>query len=456
MKTKSYKRMKILFLSIVFVFFAGITTGYSQSFKWKVEASTVLKPEQMRKDIDYFFETLAKVHVNMYAFTSREEIDRVKEQLYRNCSEPMTAYYFNMHLLRHTTNLFDGHTYISWYFGREANQETGFFPLPVDFRNGKIYLLENDDLQGKRIFSINGVPATDLYKQFVNTNEINEAGEVGIGTRFAYDLFTHTGIRSPYEVVTEENNRQYVIRLNGVGINDVKQKRSGYSNQKPLGFRIYPEKSIAVIDYNTCVFGRDSAAQKQLNDWFDETFNQIITGKIKHLFIDISRNGGGNSTNNDVIFKHIRHRDTIRLTYEVQRRYLPYDDGGKELGYLKTDTFNNVTPPNKTGFAGSIYLIQGPGSYSAALGVAEWFNALDNAKLIGGQTGQATAIYIDISLFTMPESQIRFGCSHKYARSLPESHEDKGVQPDYPVKLDYTKEYYELNDLLEFMTQIRQ
>jgi hypothetical protein len=38
--------------------------------------------------------------------------------------------------------------------------------------------------------------------------------------------------------------------------------------------------------------------------------------------------------------------------------------------------------------------------------------------------------------------------------SLPASREDQGVQPDYPVTLDYTKSYYDLNDLQEFLSQI--
>lgn len=423
--------------------------------KKEITASTMLTPAQMRKDIDFFFETVAKVHANMYAFVSKEEVSKVKEQLYRDCSQQMPAFEFNRRIVR-LNSLFDGHTSIGFNsFWNTLYSYSDFFPLPVNFAGGEIYLLDNDGTSKGRIISINGTPSKDIYNRMLNTNEIKEAGEVRASPRFASRLFINTDIRPPYKVAIEKDNESDTIFLNGVSLNNVKILPSGFDNQIGLGFRMYPEKSIAIIDYNTCNFYQDSINQWRLNHWFDVRFKQIAENKIKTLFIDISRNGGGNSNNNNVIFKHIKHNKPIELTYMIQRRYLPYaDDGMKELDYLKSDTFTNVTPTNSNGFDGNIYLIQGPGSYSAAVGVAEWFNALDKAKLIGEQTGQATAVYIDASPFTLPESRIGFVCSFKYWTSLPVGHEDKGVQPDYRVKLDYSKSYYDLNDLLGFMAQI--
>ena len=223
---------------------------------------------------------------------------------------------------------------------------------------------------------------------------------------------------------------------------------------KELGFRIYPEKSIAIIDYNTCAFHQDAENQRRLNHWFDEHFKLIAEHKIKTLFIDISRNSSGNSGNNKVIFDRIKLDNPIELSYMMKSRYNPYANDGQKEFDLVSNTFTIVTPANPNGFDGDIYLIQGRGSYSAAVGVAEWFNAFDKAKIIGEQTGQATAVYIDTYPFMLPESQIAFGCSFKYWTSLPVGHEDKGVQPDYHVKLDYSKSYYDLNDLFEFMSQI--
>ncbi|MDR1121555.1 MAG: discoidin domain-containing protein [Dysgonamonadaceae bacterium] len=54
----------------------------------------------------------------------------------------------------------------------------------------------------------------------------------------------------------------------------------------------------------------------------------------------------------------------------------------------------------------------------------------------------------------LPESQISFSCSYKYAKTLPNGSEDKGVQPNYSLKLDYSKSHYDLNDLLGFLAQI--
>jgi hypothetical protein len=415
-------------------------------------ASTPLSPEQMRKDIDFFFETMAKVHANMYAFVGKDEMAKIRERLYKDCSTPMQTIDFNIRMCR-LNSLFDGHTSIYFNFWQALNESNGFFPSPVSFKGGEIYLHEADDRPGQRILSINGTDIKDIYSRMVNTHEIKEAGEIRAGLSFAGNLLINTDVRSPFRVVVEGNKG---ILLDGVAPKDIKTLKSGFSNQTGLGFRMYPEKSIAIIDYNTCSFSRDPDTQQKLNRWFDTRFRQIADRKIKNLFIDISRNGGGNSDNNNVLFNRIKHDDTIELVYMTQRRYRYLPDGRSEaLDHLKSDTFRLATPPNPKGFDGNIYLIQGPGSYSAAIGVAEWFEKLNRAKLIGEQTGQATAVYIDhMGGFKMPESGISFGSSYKYWKSLPAGREDRGVQPDYPVKLDYSKSYYELNDLLGFMAQI--
>ena len=417
----------------------------------EITATTMLTPAQMRRDIDFFFKTVSAVHANMYAFVSEEEMSKIREQLYRNCSGQMTAFDFNRKI-RRLNNLFDGHTSIRFdNFRQTLYDYSDFFPLPVSFADGNIYLHDDGEKTGKRIISINGVKIEDIYKRMINTNEIREAGEVRASSGFAANLFIDTDIRPPFQVLLEENK---TIVLDGVSLNNVKTLPSGFDNQTKLGFRMYPEKSIAIIDYNSCSFYRDTVNPWRLNHTFDEYFKQIAEHKIKTLFIDVSRNGGGNSANNNVVFKHIKHNDTIKLSYRIKRRYIPNETGGEELGYLQTDVFDHVTPPNPNGFGGDIYLIQGPGTMSAAIDVSEWFNALDGAKLIGEQTGQATAVYIDTYPFNLPESGTGFGCSFKYWTSLPAGREDKGVQPDYRVKLDYSKSYYELNDLLGFMSQI--
>jgi tetratricopeptide (TPR) repeat protein len=423
--------------------------------KREVTTSTLLTVEQMRKDIDYFFATVSKVHVNMYAFVSREKMDAIRAQLYQDCSKPMKAADFNLRIMK-LNGLFDGHTLIAFNFWQILDENKDFFPLPVNFTDGEMYLMKDDGKSGKRIISINGTKSGDIYNRLINTNEIKKASEVRVSPRFATDLFIYTDIRSPYEVLVEGDNGKETVTLEGVAMGDVKKLPSGFDKQLSLGFRMYPEKSIAIIDYNTCSFGRDEQAQWGLYHWFDVRFKQLADMKIKTLFIDISRNGGGQSGNNEAIFKHIKQDKPVKLTYLIQRRYDPYadDESKRELGYLRNDTFQYSVPLNPKGYDGNIYLIQGAGSYSAAIGVAEWFKERGGAKLIGEQTGQATAVYIDQFGFSLPESRIYFGCAFKYWKALPGGVEDKGVQPDYPVALDYTKPYYDLNDLLGFMSQI--
>jgi len=81
------KRVPIL-LGLIVVFFT-VNVSYAlveppqQNIERDITDSTMLTPEEMRNDIDFFFETVAKVHANMYAFVSREEMSKIREQLYQ-------------------------------------------------------------------------------------------------------------------------------------------------------------------------------------------------------------------------------------------------------------------------------------------------------------------------------------------------------------------------------------
>ena len=418
----------------------------------KINWSQMLTPEQMKKDIDYFFKTVSKVHVNMYAFVSKEEITKIREQLYRDCSKPLMVADFNRRI-RKLNNLFDGHTQIDFNSDckQTFNKYDGFFPLPVKFAGGKIYLLDEEEKSSKHIISFNGTKAEDIYNRMINPNELKDHYELYIPANFSFLLFADTDIRSPYEIVLEEVGGKETIILQGVPLENVKRIPNVYENQLKLGFRMYPEQSIAIIDYNSCGFGRDS--ESQLNHWFDTRFKQISDKNIKNLFIDISRNGGGSTRNNNALFKQIRLDNPLELKYKLQTGRLP-NAIYIRFGRVWSSKITQRTPPNPNGFAGNIYLIQGLGTYSAAVDVSEWFNALPGAKLIGDQTGGVTDVYIEGHFFSMPNAQIPFVCSYKHFQSLPVSHKNKGVQPDYNVELDYSKPYYELNDLLGFMSQI--
>jgi hypothetical protein len=421
-----------------------------------VKYNTILSPEQMHKDIDHAFHILSKVHANMYAFNDKKTIEKYKEGLYKACSEPMEAVEFNrrLHIL---DMLFDGHTGVHFPYWWQIKDNKDYFPVPVIVESGKIYLYDTDTQKKMSIVSINNEEVEDIYKRMVNQNEINAFHELHASKDFPRRLFLYTEIRPPFEVAVDNGNRIEILKLDGTTLSEGEQLYKGLKDKPRYDFRIYPEKSIAIIDYNTCGYSlNDEFVREELDKIFRGMFEQVTKNNIEHLFIDISRNGGGNTGTNSYILKHIQYNDTIKLAESVQRQYDPFGENGiYELNSLISSTYTSTYTPKKDGYSGNIYLIQGRASYSAAMGIAQWFENIRRAIIIGEETGQATAHYIDSRGYLLPETETYLGCSYKYCKDLPDGYESQGVLPDVPIKLDYNKIHYDLDNLLDFLKQIK-
>jgi len=48
-----------------------------------------IPPEKLKEDLDFLFKTIEEVHPNMYAYSSKEEFDPLREQLYKRINRPM-------------------------------------------------------------------------------------------------------------------------------------------------------------------------------------------------------------------------------------------------------------------------------------------------------------------------------------------------------------------------------
>jgi hypothetical protein len=417
-----------------------------------ITAATILSPEQMKRDIDYFFEVITKVHPDIYAFADKDSIEKCKERYYSICSKPMQAIDFNKCIYQ-LNNMFDSQTSIYFNFWKSINNENNFFPVPVNTKDGKMYLYDTDKGKYLEILSINGETTTTIYNQLLNQNEVTAYHETRMGPKFPSSLYLYTNIRPPFSVVIDSGKRTETIEYKGINIFNAEKAYEGLYKYPRYGFRIYPEKSIAIIDYNTCSYNlNDSFVRDRLNEIFDDMFQQVSDNNIQHLFLDISRNEGGNSNLNSYLLKHIHRPDTVKLSFSVQNRYDPYS---KDEQY-ELDSMNNWTNfkpllPRQDGYSKQLYIIQGRRTSFPAMEISEWLGKMDNVTLIGEQTGRATGIYTNNVKFFLPESQIPFWCSHQHWNAIPNGRKDQGIVPDIPVKLNYDKPHYELNDLLQFM-----
>ena len=71
-----------------------------------------IPPDKLKEDLDFLLKTIEEVHVNMYAYTSKEEFDPTWEKLYESINRPMNRIEFYKLTAPTVALLKNGHTFI--------------------------------------------------------------------------------------------------------------------------------------------------------------------------------------------------------------------------------------------------------------------------------------------------------------------------------------------------------
>lgn len=132
-------------------------------------------------------------------------------------------------------------------------------------------------------------------------------------------------IYPPYQVRIHVNGQDSLLNIgNGVdywalkydvvdGLNEF------FDYDKPYSFEIYPDSSVAIIRFNVCV--SDEGAS-DFECFLRSCFEQIKSRHISSLFIDISRNGGGNGNINYMFVPYLRVNKSLRMTFRWQEKVM--------------------------------------------------------------------------------------------------------------------------------------
>ena len=434
----------------------------------KINWSQIHTPKQMKNDINFFFKFVSKSHPNMYAFVSKDSMKIRKKELYNNCSEPMSVKEFHNQIVQ-LNGMFDEHTGIPFNFDQYVSAKL-VFPTDIKVVGKELFINKNDSYD--KVLTINNQCVDDIFavlsaiyhKKSVNAQSV----DLLLSTVFPVLLYHLTDCRSPFTLRVEDvdgNESEYTVQ--GTTDDDFNRNETLFADSL-RDFRSYPVDSIAIIEYNSCT---DSDG---FSDWISEVFTKISDDNIQHLFIDISRNGGGETLANNYIFDKIVHKE-IHITAQIKVNFSKYfikkNTGIGNvypkilrpplrayvyLKYGKNYKTTNVEkyPANSDGYKGNIYLIQGPRTYSAAVDMSAWFKYSGIGSIIGEETGGPGASYSSALNNRLPNSKLHIRSASNYVK-YPGGKVDRGILPDIPIELDYSKKGYELDDLKRFLAIIK-
>lgn len=380
-----------------------------------------ISPEAMKEDINFFFDEIERIHPQSDRFYTYTQIDSVKKALINECDHSIRLNEFLFKLMK-TRYLFDDHTgcyFNSFDFNKnlfETSKLNSAYLLPmVNIKNNRIYWDNNE------ISKINGIRPNevlaDLNKMVSSTNNpiFNEKSQAYI---FSFYIVNKYGIVNQYDIETVDNKLIVCDKLQTLD----EYNQSYYSTRNVNGknyFKHYIENGLSVFYFNKCDMSKETIKA------IDEGFKYIKDHNIKYLFVDISNNGGGDdSVCFYIIDKHLSHKKfslSAKLLlrpsafYEFLKIHNAADSFPESFDRTSNDVvsrdINLVSETNNDGFKGKLIVIQGSGTYSAAILFCKLVKMFDLGMSIGEGVGHEHLFAGNIYMQVLPNSKFAMGCA---------------------------------------------
>ena len=460
----------------------------------QVNEEALLYPTQMREDVRFLYKTLTETHPNPYQILTKEQLEVNIQKIINELDSPLSIKEFWLRI-GVLNSFFDGHTRVEYL----PNMERYLIERIKDKRNilkiqdnsilfNSQYPVIDSNLWGKKIISINNILSQELLKntkKYVSYEPLYQELILPLLIipvsvhKFQNDSLIHI------EYIDEKSPEKKKITLPFNYQETIKQEDVNFStdNNKYLDIKqevcalsLYSTDKIAIIELN------DFSSSMPFDEYCSKIegyMNQINDSNIQHLFIDITSNGGGNSSKGIEFLNYIQ---TKEKEYKIERTGIKIsplfieqkiiEEPSKNLNELDS-ILKSIDSTLKLGdivyedsywikknrlplYNNNLYLIVSRNTYSAAIDLAVIFSHYKLGVVIGEETGGLTSCYIDILPIELPNSNIWFSCSHKDVVYVGDKGNGRGVLPDIEYKIGNSAKSFTLEQLKEMLRLVEQ
>lgn len=416
--------------------------------------SKLIEPEKLKEDLDFLFKTIEEVHPNMYAYTSKEEFEPHRDELYKSINQPMSAYEFYKLTAPVVASLKNFHILLLPFFEeykQYAKNGGKVFPLELGWDETRAILYKNYSSVylpvGRTVLSINGCPARGLIANFSrlvaaenkNANPwlienpifLRSLLRLEFGQVESWDLKIQAG-----DGMTQDYS------VPSLSLKEFKSASSAATAAWKRHCWVRPEYNTAIITFYKW------REPEELKAFFDSAFSDIHSKKIRNLIIDIRENTGGRDDCFGPLLEYLTpepyrlyDKVCIKISEQAQERIkdlranLPDKFENKTNGDIVTIELPFHRPAyNPHRFDGRVFLLIGRQSFSASTVFSSLVKCYKIATLIGEETGDPTTLYADSIMFILPNSQVEAGVASKLLICACGKPDGRGVIPDYEVK----------------------
>lgn len=439
-----------------------------------------LTPEQVKEDFGIFRNVLLDAHPALYAYTPKEKWDSLFQLITINSEfikSPSAVYKTVCNLAAHVG---DGHLKI---MHPNLDSIPHLFPILLKNINGKMYVDYSTDLPvGCEIRSINGRPMAAILqgmnKYATSDGYVQSMKDRKIETEFSFLYFLEFGADKRFSIsyiTTEGQDKQLMVNpipfdtLKKINVN----RHSYFWKQhqvEPLDhFKTHVQANDPFLYFidsvNTAVLTVNSFAgdPRGFKSNLVDIFKCIKKKKTKQLIIDIRNNIGGYRVNAIHLYSFLTATPfKQRVSEEIIPNYLPepkyivqtlseyknfvnyYKEHASQENnrmVLYEDRQQDLMVPAKKTFDGSIAVLIGGKTFSAANAFA--LNAYQNSsiKLFGEETGGGYYFHTGQYpvVYQLPHSKVAFYISlvkvNHFVNDSSITH-GSGILPDIKATLN--------------------
>lgn len=393
-----------------------------------------LTADQMRVDFTYMMGQYESIHPNPAWSLGGERYNDMKRQTLAQLNHPMTHLDF-WKVIAQWNQYFDGHTLLNWpQAGRTPENVTPFPPKSiVQYRDHKLYFSSYeampDSLRGCEITSVNGHTSTEIINTILPY--ISHESEALINTNMLQSLNYYFGFFFDYESRITFRYRtasgERSVALDRETVTSWVRKIVNRIRERAWHFEVFPEQGIALLEFNKC---RPDERLEQFDSEVGAFIDSVNRLGIRHLFVDLSQNQGGNDM---FCYRFLRHIATVPDS-AVLFDYVTTDHG--TIAEPEEQRYTMAFYPAQPRYDGNLYFIQSQFTFSAAVVLANLAKQYGFGTLIGEESGGLTTTYIRLNQRKLPNSGLTFYCSDKQNRYFGTTG-PRGVMPDIPYEIGY-------------------
>lgn len=386
-------------------------------------------PNHLRKDYQLFRNILEEYHPSLYWFTPKDSMDYFFDNGFRQINDSLTEVQFRNILLNVITKVRCGHTTV--FYSKKyskyldtVRQKT--FPLSFRVTADSMIVIGNinrrDSIltRGTVVTGINGRTTRQYRDTFFNYLVTDAWADVGkyqtLSTGGNFGVLYRNIFGLPDKLIVDYTDSLGQPRQVTVPVYDpAKDTTRRAMPPSPPRDRPSPRQAILNNTRNLQIDTTLSSAYMTLNtfsrgnrlrSFFRKSFRLMQKHHIKHLVVDIRRNGGGDAGISTMLTEFIADKKfKLADSLYALRRSGPYNKYINKHLFYRTAMFfvtkkkkdghyhfrhferHYYKPRTKNHFDGEVYIITSGNSFSASALFAKAVQHQKNVTIIGEETG---------------------------------------------------------------------